>query len=145
MGTVVLAIVLVAAASISGTASVIDGDTIEIHGKRIRLHGIDAPESKQTCTAAGESWRCGQQAALALSEKIGRRPVTCDDRKRGKYGRTIAVCSVGGENLNEWLVSEGWALAYRAYSSDYVVAEDRARVAGKGLWRGEFTPPWDVR
>ena len=67
-----------ASADIAGTASVIDGDTIEIHGQRIRFHGIDAPESRQTCVAGGEEWRCGQEAALALAELIGRSPVLED-------------------------------------------------------------------
>ncbi len=64
-----------AQASLVGMASVIDGDTIDIHGQRIRQHGIDAPESGQLCMAAGHRWRCGQQAALALADKIARRPV----------------------------------------------------------------------
>jgi endonuclease YncB( thermonuclease family) len=70
-------------ADVTGTASVIDGDTLEIHGQRIRLHGIDAPESGQTCEdAAGRHYRCGQKAALALSDKIGRSPVECRAGRR---------------------------------------------------------------
>src|SRR5262245_53106307 len=91
------------AAPIVGRASVIDGDTIEIHGERIRLHGIDAPESTQPCTGAdGRAWRCGQRAALALSDRIGAHTVSCDPRDRDRYGRIVAVCSAGGVVLNAW-------------------------------------------
>lgn len=136
-----------------GRASVIDGDTIEIHGQRIRLHGIDAPESGQLChsravyhaTAWDEPWLCGQQSALALDERIAGRPVACEEKDRDRYGRVVAVCRLGEEDLNAWLVAEGWALAYRRYSMDYVDEEEAARAAGKGVWRGTFVPPWDWR
>ena len=97
-----------APAPIVGVASVIDGDTIEIHSVRIRLHGIDAPESRQLCTrTTGERWRCGQQASLALSDQIGRSTVSCDPRDTDRYGRTVAVCSSRGVDLNGWLVTQG--------------------------------------
>jgi endonuclease YncB( thermonuclease family) len=113
-------------ADIVGVASVIDADTIEIHGQRIRLHGIDAPEGSQTCLdAGGGRWRCGQRAALALQELIGRRSVMCDERDLDQYGRIVGRCLVGGLDINEWLVAQGLALAYRHYSRDYVAAEDR--------------------
>jgi endonuclease YncB( thermonuclease family) len=134
------------AAAIEGTASVVDGDTLEVRGERIRLYGIDAPESSQVCKRSnGKQWRCGQQAALALSEHIGRRPVSCDGRGKDSYGRTIAVCSVNGVDLNKWLVAEGWAVAYRKYSLDYVDAETEARVQGVGIWSGSFDMPGDYR
>lgn len=134
------------AGTITGTASVVDGDTIVVHGEHIRLHGIDAPESAQRCRRTnGERWRCGQQAALALSDRIGRHPVACDGRGQDRYGRTIAVCSVSGVDLNRWLVAEGWAVAYRRYSLDYVDAEFEARTQGVGIWSGSFDMPWDYR
>ena len=110
---VALAFPVSALAEITGTASVIDGDTIDIHGQRIRLHGIDAPESRQTCVADGEVWRCGQQAALALFDFIGRSPVVCQEQGKDRYGRTIGACSVRGEDIEAWMVLNGWALAYR--------------------------------
>ena len=64
---------------IIGTASVIDGDTLEVQGQRIRLHGIDAPESRQLCLLDDKPWQCGKDAANALAEQIGHRPVTCED------------------------------------------------------------------
>lgn len=135
-----------AAETIAGTASVIDGDTLEVRGKRIRLHGIDAPESAQLCQdASGKEWRCGQQAANALSERIARRPVTCEVKDTDRYGRSVAACSAGGENLNAWMAANGWAMAYRQYSKDYVDAEAAARASRAGIWAGTFQPPWEWR
>jgi endonuclease YncB( thermonuclease family) len=126
-----------AGGEIAGVASVVDPDTIEIHGQRIRLHGIDAPEGGQTCLdAAGRNWRCGQRAALALQDLIGRRTVTCDERDVDRYGRIVGRCLLGEVDINEWLVAQGLALAYRRYSRDYVAAEVEARAAGRGMWAG---------
>ncbi len=141
----VAALAPAAHADVAGRASVIDGDTIEVHGQRIRLHGIDAPESAQLCLTEDKRWRCGQQAALALDDKIAGRPVACAEKDRDRYGRIVAVCRAGGQDLNAWLVAEGWALAYRRYSTDYVDEEGTARAARKGVWRGPFVPPWDWR
>ena len=128
-----------------GQASVIDGDTIEIQGVRIRLHGIDAPESSQTCRRDGSDLRCGQQAALALADRIGQRTVRCDVRDVDRYGRSVAVCSAGGEDLNAWMVASGLAMAYVKYARDYRPQEEEARRRGLGIWSTEFTPPWDWR
>lgn len=135
-----------AQATITGRASVIDGDTLEIHGQRIRLHGIDAPESAQPCVRAdGTRWRCGQQASLALADRIGQAPVTCRRTDTDHYGRMIAVCLKGTEDLNAWLVAEGWAVAYRRYSNDYVELEEQTRAAGRNIWSSQFVMPWDWR
>jgi endonuclease YncB( thermonuclease family) len=131
-----------AADTIRGRASVIDGDTIEIAGKRIRFHGIDAQESSQTCQdRQGIAYRCGQRAALALADKIGSAPVSCETQDTDRYGRIVAVCSQRGIDLNAWMVEQGHALAYRQYSTDYVPQEAAARAAKRGLWSGSFTPP----
>ena len=134
-----------AAADIRGPAKVVDGDTVKIHGVKIRLHGIDAPESAQVCQAEGKPYRCGTSATLALVGRIAGEPVSCDERDKDRYGRTVAVCKAGGEDLNAWLVSEGLALAYRRYSIDYVGQEKAARKAKRGLWQGEFVAPWQWR
>jgi len=65
---------------------------------------------------------------------IGRRTVTCDERDVDRYGRIVGRCIVGDLDMNEWLVGQGLALAYRHYSMDYVAAEDKARAAGRGVW-----------
>lgn len=133
------------ASEIVGRASVIDGDTLEIRGQRIRLYGIDAPESKQNCRrVSGEVWRCGQRAALALSDRIGSNPVSCNARDRDRYGRVVAVCEAHGD-LNKFMVRNGWAAAYRRYSHDYVEAERHAQFVKAGIWSGSFVMPWDWR
>ena len=99
---------------IIGTATVIDGDTIEIQGKRKPLHGIDAPERRQTCVASGEVWHCGPQAALALADFIGRSPVRSEQQGTDRYGRVIATCYVQGNEIERWMVLNGWALASAA-------------------------------
>jgi len=135
-----------AAGEVTGRTSVIDGDTIEIHGQRIRLHGIDAPEASQLCeTETGEKWRCGQKAALGLQDLLGARPASCEPRGTDRYGRLIAVCVSNGIEVNGWLVAQGLALAYRKYSRDYVGQEEEARRDGRGIWAGRFVAPWDWR
>lgn len=123
----------------------IDGDTIEIHGRRIRFDGIDAPESSQVCVRAGVKERCGQTAAFFLSDMIGRQTVRCETHDVDRYGRDIATCWLGDRNLNEAMVAVGQAVAYRRYSGRYVGAEDEARAAGTGVWGTEFEMPWDFR
>ena len=131
---------------IAGVASVIDGDTIEIHGQRIRLQGIDAPESNQLCHRQdGKPWRCGQQSALALSDAIGRSVIRCVPRDRDRYGRIVAICFKGALDLNRWMANQGWAVAYRKYSLDYLADEERARVERRNIWSGDFVIPRDWR
>ncbi|WP_162375646.1 thermonuclease family protein [Ancylobacter sp. TS-1] len=124
----------------------IDGDTLEIHGERIRLNGIDAPESRQTCQRAdGSEYRCGQGAAFALADWIGRATVTCEPHGHDRYRRVIATCYARGEDAGRWLVQNGHALAFRRYSLVYVPDEERAQAAGSGVWQGHFILPWDWR
>lgn len=137
--------VALAAESIVGVASVIDGDTLEIHGQRIRFHGVDAPESSQLCVREGKPWRCGQAAANALSDHIGRQTVSCEPLKTDRYDRTVGRCTVNGEDVEAWMVSSGWAVAYRHYSQDYVAQEEAAKKAKAGVWNSEFQMPWDWR
>lgn len=127
---------------LQGQASVTDGDSLEIHGQRIRLHGIDAPEGRQTCKrSSGETWRCGQQAARALDGFIDGRPVACHEIERDHYDRVVAECSVDGVSLNAWMVRNGWATAYRQFTRAYVGDEDAARAERLGIWEGEFVEP----
>lgn len=131
---------------ITGVATVIDGDTIDVSGTRIRLHGIDAPEGGQLCARAnGAVWKCGDAASLALTRQLGRSQVRCEASGQDHYRRTIAVCFTAGVDINQWMVANGWAVAFRRYSMAYVSAEDRAQKANLGLWAGTFEMPWDWR
>jgi endonuclease YncB( thermonuclease family) len=141
-----LALPALAAEQITGRASVTDSDTVVIRDTRIRLHGIDAPESAQSCQdSAGKDYRCGQKAALALADHIGEAPITCEPRDTDRYGRTVAVCRKNGEDLSAWMVEQGYATAYQRYTRDYVRLETTARALKRGLWAGTFDPPSDWR
>jgi endonuclease YncB( thermonuclease family) len=133
--------------SLTGRASVIDGDTIEIRGERIRILDIDAPESRQTCSRTdGAQWRCGQQAALALSDWIGQQTVACATTKRDKYGRWLARCAVNGQDLGEWMAAEGWVVPFRDCKCETIrSASETARSQNRGIWAGTFIMPWEWR
>ena len=134
------------AGDVTGVARVVDGDTVEVQDVKIRMHGIDAPESKQQCKRPnGDVWACGKQATLALTDKVKSSPIRCEGRDQDRYGRVIAVCYLGGTDLNAWMVSQGWAVSYRRYSEDYVNQEVAASSAGVGMWAGKFVMPWDWR
>jgi endonuclease YncB( thermonuclease family) len=133
--------------SFVGQASVIDGDTVEIHGTRIRLWGIDAPESNQLCRGEdSKQYRCGAQAANELNAFIARRPVNCIPIRLDRYGRTVATCSVDGTDLGEWLVRKGLALDWPDYSNGrYGAVQREAEQAGRGIWKGSYVEPWLYR
>ncbi len=127
---------------IAGIASVIDGDTIVIHGTHIRLSGIDAPESGQHCAdGAGVKYLCGQKAAFALANMLAQHSVTCRDQGQDRYGRTLGRCFLGASDVQAALVRAGWAIAYRRYSQDYVGDEEAAHAAKAGIWSGTFVEP----
>lgn len=144
-GAICILSVLPAVAEPAGSARVIDGDTIEIQGARIRLAGIDAPELQQWCPLAQQRYRCGKEASAALGQRIGGTIVRCVVRGIDPYRRDVATCFAGGENLNAWLVRSGHAVADRRYSREYVEEEAEARRERRGLWRGEFDWPRDWR
>ena len=131
----------------TGQASIIDGDTLEIHGTRIRLWGIDAPESSQLCRGEdSEQYRCGAQAANDLDAFIAGRAVSCLPISLDRYGRTVAICSVAGADLGQWLVRNGLALDWPQYSKTKYAADQRdAERAGRGIWRGSYVEPWLYR
>jgi endonuclease YncB( thermonuclease family) len=125
----------------SGRASVIDADTIEIHGERIRLGAVDAPEASQPCFVDRIRIRCGQRAALALADWIGTRTVSCVGDTRDRYDRLVARCEVGGVDIGSWLVRSGHAVAYRRYGEDYICDEAAAARAQRGIWSTRFVEP----
>jgi len=135
-----------AAGTISGPATVIDGDTIEVHGTRINLYGIDAPETAQSCqTVTGREYRCGREAAQALSAHIGSGVVTCERRENSAAGGIAGLCLAHGEDLSAWMVTRGYALASRQVTAAYTRQEGQAWATRRGLWAGTFEKPADWR
>ena len=133
------------AANASGPATVIDGDTLEIEGKRIRRVGIDAPEATQLCYRGAESWACGQASADKLRGLIGTSDLTCTGHEIDQFGRLLAVCTPAGMDLGKLMVAQGWAIAFRRYSDDYVVDQARAQAAKLGMWSSTFVSPEEHR
>ena len=130
-------------AALSGHAEIIDGDTIKLGEVSVRLYGIDAPESDQSCTdAQGATYRCGLLATSVLEEEIGGRAVTCFPVDTDRYGRTVATCEVNGRDLGDAMVRRGYAVDYTRYSGGkYAPAQLEARRAKRGIWAGEFLEP----
>lgn len=129
-----------------GPARAIDGDTLEVSGTRIRLHGIDAPESRQNCTSPdGLAWACGRHAAAMLAAAVATTDVTCTVRARDRYQRMVAVCWAGVMEVGRAMVAQGAALADRRFGRAYAPVEDIARAAALGIWASEFDMPWDWR
>jgi endonuclease YncB( thermonuclease family) len=132
----------VIAGEISGVPSITDGDTIKILNKRIRLHGIDTPEKKQICIRNSEKYNCGIEATKALKKKIGGKLVFCKvQEKLDRYKRHIGICFLEDVDINKWMVRNGYAVAYRRYSKNYIEDENYAKKNKIGLWSGHFIHP----
>lgn len=135
--------------SLTGRATVVDGDTIEISGQRIRFNGIDAPEGAQRCNdASGRSYACGRVSANVLDRFLAAsRPVTCKFVEWDQYGRFVGNCTrADGRSVQAWLVANGYALDWPRYSNGaFSDQQATARAARLGVWRGEFQKPWEWR
>lgn len=124
-----------------GPAFAVDGDTLEVVGRRVRLAGIDAPELHQTCGAPAQQWPCGASARTALEAAVERGMVHCAGRTLDVYHRLVAVCRAGETDLAGELVRAGLALSTGRYSA----LEAEARATRRGLWSGPFERPVDWR
>lgn len=134
------------AAELVGRATVTDGDTLTVAKQRIRLWGIDAPESAQQCTTKdGRAWPCGRRSAAALDGYVLDQTVRCLPKDTDRYGRLVAECFVRGKSVNRWMVRSGWAVAYRQYATAFIADEADARQHQQNLWQGPFQMPADYR
>jgi endonuclease YncB( thermonuclease family) len=134
------------AEQVQAVPQIVDADTVYASSTKIRLNGIDAPEMDQVCIdAAGKDWKCGIDARKKLQVFAHDRPWDCDLTGTDVYRRHLGSCTVGGEDVSRWLVRNGWALAFRRYSTAYVADEDYAREHKNGLWSGAFIAPWEWR
>ena len=139
---------------ISGIAKVIDGDTIKIEKNKIRFFGIDAPEKKQKCQKPwlsislitfNKDYQCGVISTNKLKSKINNKSIICKSNTKDRYNRFIAECYKDKTNINRWMVSNGYAVAYKKYSKKFVSEENLAKKDKLGLWAGTFEMPWNWR
>ncbi len=133
------------AADIVGAARVINGDTLIIEQQRVRLYGIDAPETRQRCWASGVRYNCADQAKATLMHLTRDKDVRCHLESYDQYGQFLGTCTVGAIEINRELVRQGWALAYRPVTLAYVADEADAERRKAGLWMGDFETPWEWR
>jgi len=126
---------------VSGWAHVIDGDSLQVAGREVRLVGIDAPEWSQTCSRDGKNWDCGQAARAQLRRLIGMGRVTCRYSERDQYDRLLGLCDAGGRSLNKAMVEAGFAVAYGRFGAE----EGKARADHRGIWAAEFERPQEWR
>ena len=141
------------AQEIIGIPKIIDGDTVYINNYKIRLEGIDAPEMKQKCKKAKlkissiigytfyEDYYCGKNSKESLTAKVKGSKIKCISFTKDRYKRYLAKCFKGKINLNRWMVRNGYAIAYRRYSKEYIPDEDFAKENKLGLWQGKFLNP----
>lgn len=131
---------------VEGLARVVDGDTVTIDGRKIRLEGFDAPETDQLCLSASrKSWPCGVEARDHLQEHTAGKVWRCVLNAQDKYGRDLGVCSVEGQDIGQWMVRQGWAMSFTRYSHRYDADQEFASAGLRGLWAGAFIAPWDWR
>ena len=141
------------AEEISGIPKVVDGDTVHIDNYKFRLEGIDAPEMRQQCKKESfkisffisftfyRDYSCGRISKEKLITKIDTTEIKCISSSKDRYKRYIATCYKGKTNLNQWMVRNGFAIAYRRYSKTYVSDEEFAKENKLGLWKGKFMEP----
>ncbi len=125
------------AAQITGKVDIVDGDTIKILGLSLRLSAIDAPEALQQCKdKTGSPWNCGKASTRALAGLLNQGEVSCSGDKKDAYKRLLVFCTVNGINVNQWMVSKGWAFAFIKYDKRYQSQQIRAESKRVGIWRG---------
>ncbi len=141
---------------LTGFAKVSDADTIKISEYKIRLHGIDAPEKKQICQkpylnlgffSLYEDYLCGEFTTNKLKQFIDSKSIIkCKvNDKKDFFGRYLGTCFKNNININQWLVENGYAVAFTKYSKDYVKFEEIAKSNKSGIWSGKFLMPWEWR
>jgi endonuclease YncB( thermonuclease family) len=122
---------------VMGRAQIIDGDSLRVGGRELRLKGLDAPEGRQSCDRQGRSWRCGEAAADRLRELTAQQTVTCEIVEVDRFERGLALCRAADIDINAQMVADGFAVSFGAYQEQ----EASARAGRRGLWAGTFEQP----
>ena len=133
------------AQEIRGSARAMDGDSLNMAGIVIRLHGVDAPELNQTCSRQGQSWACGKDASAKLAQLVSGANLRCEQRDIDDYDRIVATCKAQQGDIGQAMVEAGLAVALPQFSDRYLGAEARAKALGLGIWGSEFQQPADYR
>ena len=134
-----------AQAPVAGIGQAKDGDSLMVGDTEVRLFGIDAPEWEQHCKRNGQEWSCGTAAADKLKGLVTGKHVVCSRVGMDEHKRVLGRCMAGATDVNRAMVASGYAVAFRRYSSDYISAEDSAKVNKRGIWAGTFQMPSDFR
>ena len=127
--------------NLSGMAQVIDGDSLRIGNTEVRLWGIDAVELYQTCIRGRKTWECGKAAKSDLADKVNTQRLVCQKNDTDPYGRIVAECFLGQENINAWVVRQGYALAYRRFSKKFIADGEQTKAGSRGIWNATFLNP----
>jgi len=138
-------ILVVAAALVAGSAAgqtVIDGDTLQLGGRKYYLSGIDAPELEQVCP---DGWPAGYEARRYLGQLIDGKEVTCIALVGRRNDEIVARCRADGVDLSSAMVTAGQAFAFVLYSAQYVGQEAAAARAGRGVHAHHCLAPWQWR
>lgn len=146
LAAVAVLLALPALAAMEGEPQIVDGNTLRLGERQVRLYGVDAPEAEQTCRRHGIDYPCGRIAAIRLHTLTGGARVRCEPKGRDAAGRAVAVCYNGhGQDMAEALVLMGWAVARPQAAARYREAEAAAKRSNSGLWGGRFVEPWRWR
>jgi endonuclease YncB( thermonuclease family) len=137
IGLIVVRVSAVPEETVSGRVRIVDGDTLVLSGKRIRITGMDAPELAQTCLRDGRPWGCGAAARDRLMEITASADIACRLQGEDRFGRSLGVCTAGSMDLGGAMVRQGYAVAFGRYERE----EDDARRQKIGLWSGTFERP----
>lgn len=129
----------------AGIAKAVDGDSLTVGGRRVRLFGIDAPEYRQTCRVGWSNWACGSDAAAAMRAMIDGRQLNCASVDRDVYGRTVANCRVGGVDLAAAMIDKGFAIVLDNAPQAYFARETRSKSGSAGIWASQFETPATYR
>ncbi len=125
---------------------IIDGDTFQLGGVKIRPAGFDAPEMQQKCLdARGREYACGERALAALATLIQGKVMVCIATGKRSYGRLVARCTVEGQDIGWEMVKSGWAFVDPRFSQQNMPAQEAARAERRGMWAGTFEFPWTWR